>query len=189
MAFEDDLGYDPSQQIDQDYDLSATQLISKTISLWAGRIAQYILIVGVISAASVAVSVLILSVMFGLIGAISADPFGYLISFFMDPMSDLPLLAVSVGFAFMAFILNAIVNGAAIKFTLDEYGGTGGDVGVSFSHSISRLVNIIFIQIVKMFLNPSFIHRFCRADGNFFTINYDNLFKLKRINTMFNRFL
>ena len=152
MAFEDDLGYDPSQPIVQNYALSATQLISKTISLWAGRIAQYILIVGVISAASVAVSILILSTMFGLVGSISADPFGYLISFFMDPMSDLPLLAVSVGFAFMAFILNAVVNGAAIKFTLDEYGGPGGDVGASFSHSFSRLVSIIIVQIILGFI-------------------------------------
>ena len=152
MAFEDDLGYDPSQPIVQNYALSATQLISKTISLWAGRIAQYILIVGVISAASVAVSILILSTMFGLIGSISADPFGYLISFIMDPMSDLPLLAVSVGFALMAFILNAIVNGAAIKFTLDEYGGAGGDVGASFSHSFSRLVSIIIVQIILGFV-------------------------------------
>ena len=152
MAFDDELGYDPSRPIDQDYTLSATQLISKTISLWAGRIAHYILIVGVISTASVAVSVVILSAMFGLIGTISADPVGYLISFFMDPMSNLSLLAVSVGFAFVAFVLNAIVNGAAIKFTLDEYGGAGGDVGTSFSHSFSRLVNIIIVQIILGFI-------------------------------------
>jgi hypothetical protein len=152
LAFEDELGYDPSQPIDQNYALSATGMVSKTVSLWSRKIVQYILIVGVISAACVAVSVAILAVMFGLVGTIGSDPFSYVISFFMDPLSNLPLLTVSVGFAIIAFVLNAIIQGAAIKFTLDEYGGAGGDVGASFSHSFSRLLNIIIIQILIGFI-------------------------------------
>jgi hypothetical protein len=81
LAFEDELGYDPSQPIDQNYALSATGMVSKTVSLWSRKIVQYILIVGVISAACVAVSVAILAVMFGLVGTIGSDPFSYVISF------------------------------------------------------------------------------------------------------------
>ena len=62
MAFDDDLGLDPSQPSAYDYTLSATGLVSRTISLWFGRIVQYIIIVGIISAVCVAVSVVLLSV-------------------------------------------------------------------------------------------------------------------------------
>ena len=152
MAFEDDLGYDPSQPVDQNFTLGATEVISKTISLWFGRIAQYIIIVGIISAVCAAISVVLLSVMFGLVGTIAADPFSYLIGFIMDPLSNLPLLVFSVGFAIIAFVLNAIVSGAAVKFTLDEYGGNGGDVGASFSHSFGRLLNVIVVQLILGFI-------------------------------------
>lgn len=152
MAFEEDLGYDPSQPVDQNFTLGATDIITKTISLWFRRIVQYIIIFGIISTVCVAISVVLLFTMFGLIGTIAADPFSYLISFFMDPLSDLPLLVLSMGFAIIAFVLNAIISGAAIKFTLDEYGGNGGDAGTSFSHSISRLLNIIVVQLILGFI-------------------------------------
>jgi hypothetical protein len=152
LAFEDDLGFDPSQPMDLNYTLSATQVVSKTISLWSRRIVQYILIVGVISAIGVAVSVVLIFGMFGLIGAIGSNPFNYLVTFILDPLSNPLLLAVSAGFAVAVFVLNAIIQGAAIKFTLDEYGGTGGDVGTSFSYSLSRLLNIIIIQIILGFV-------------------------------------
>jgi hypothetical protein len=138
MAFEDELGHDSSQPMGQNYTLSATGLVSRTLSLWSGRVVQYILIVGVISAACAAVSVALLFAIFGLVGTIGSDPFSYVISFVMDPLSDLPLLAVTTGFAIFAFVLNAIVQSAAIKFTLEEYGGTGGSVGASFSYSFRK---------------------------------------------------
>ncbi|TFH10864.1 MAG: hypothetical protein E4H14_01790, partial [Candidatus Thorarchaeota archaeon] len=62
MAFEDgnEFGTDPSQRRDQDYALSATAVVSKTISLWARKIIQYIVIVGIIGAACVGVSFVLL---------------------------------------------------------------------------------------------------------------------------------
>ncbi len=152
MAFEDELGHDASQPMGQDFVLSATGIVSRTISLWSRKLLQYIIIVGIIGAACVAVSFVILLVMFGFVGTLGADPFGSLINFFFDPLSNIPLLAVSVGFAIVAFVLNAIINGAAIKFTLDEYGGTGGDIGASFSHSFGRVLNIIIVQLILSFL-------------------------------------
>ena len=148
MAFEDDLGHDPSHPIDQDFVLSASGLVSRTISLWSGKIIQYILIVGVIGALCVAVSFVILLGLFGLIGTIGADPATAIMSFILDPLSNPTLMAVSVGFAIVAFVLNAIIYGAAIKFTLDEYGGNGGDVDSSFSHSFGRVGNVIIVQLI-----------------------------------------
>ena len=148
MAFEDDLGHDPSQPLAQDYTLNATGLVSKTISLWARKIVYYIIIVGVIGAVCVAVSFVLLLTLFGTIGTLGADPISILINFFLDPLSNPTLLAVSVGFAIVAFVLNAIIYGAAIKFTLDEYGGPGGEVGTSFSHSFGRVLNVVIVQLI-----------------------------------------
>lgn len=151
MAFEDDLGHDPSQPIAHDYVLSATGLLSRTISLWSRKLVQYIIIVGIIGAAFVAVSFVLLFVLFDTIGTLGADPISYLVSLFFGSMPDFTLIAVSFGFAIIAFVLNAIITGAAIKFTLDEYGENRGDVGTSFSHSFGRILNIIFVQLILSF--------------------------------------
>jgi len=162
LAFEDDLGYDRAHPMAQEYTLSATGLVSRTISLWSRKILQYVIIVGVIGAAFTVFSFLLLYAIFGMIGTLGADPVSFLISLYFDPLLDSVLLVVSFGFAIVAFVLNAIIYGAAIKFTLDEYGGTGGNVGASFSHSFGRVLNIIIVQlilgsIVAIILTPATI--------------------------------
>ncbi|MFW9834975.1 MAG: hypothetical protein ACFFEK_13330 [Candidatus Thorarchaeota archaeon] len=163
MAFEDDLGYDSSQPVTQNFTLSATNIVSRTISLWTKKIIQYIIIMGIISAASIAVSFVLLFVLFDSIGSIGPDPINYVIQYLLDQFSNPTVVVLFIGFSIFAFVLNAIVYGAAIKFTLDEYGGTGGDIGHSFSHSLSRLVTIIVVQliigaIVAVVLTPSTIY-------------------------------
>lgn len=148
MAFEDDLGYDPSQPGTQNFTIGATEIVSRTLSIWSRRIIQYIIIVGVVSVVSITVSFIVLFGFFGLVGTIGADPISYVIQFFLDPTMGSTLLILFVGFGVLAFVLNAIVSGAAIKFTLDEYGGPGGNIGQSFSHSISRVVTIIIVQLI-----------------------------------------
>ncbi len=149
MAFEDNLGHDSSQPIGQDYTVSATGLISRTLSLLTSKFVHYIIIVGIAGAASVILSYVLLYALFGLIGVITADPFGYFISnFLLAPSLDIVLLGVLVGYAIFAFVLTAILGGAAIKFTLDEYGGTTGDVGTSFSRSFRRFPTIIMVQLL-----------------------------------------
>lgn len=163
MAFEEDLGHDPALPIDQDYSVSATGLISRTLSLLTSKFVQYIIIVGIIGAACAIFSFVLLNTMFGLEGVILADPIGYFIALFLlDPSPDVLLAGVSVGYGFFALILNAIIGGAAIKFTLDEYGGTRGDIGTSFSHSIRRFPLIIIVQLlistlVAVILTPATI--------------------------------
>lgn len=149
MAFEDNLGHDSSQPIGQDYTVSATGLISRTLSLLTSKFVHYIIIVGIAGAACVILSYVLLYALLGLIGVITADPFGYFISnFLLAPSPDIVLLGVLVGYAIFAFVLNAILGGAAIKFTLDEYGGTTGDVGTSFSRSFRRFPTIIMVQLL-----------------------------------------
>ena len=151
MAFEDELGHDPSQPMAQNYTLSATGLVSRTISLWTRKLVQYIIIVGVLGAAFVAISFVLLFVLFDAIGVLGTDPLSYMLSLFFVSLPDFTLIAVSLGFAIIAFVLNAIISGAAIKFTLDEYSENRGDVGTSFSHSFGRILNIIIVQLILSF--------------------------------------
>jgi hypothetical protein len=148
LAFEEDLGYDPSQPAPQRFTLSAADIVAKTFSLWFRKFIQYIMIVGIISAASVAVSFFLLFGFFGSVGTITANPFSYVIEVLFYSFTNPTRLALIIGFSLFAFVLNAIIFGAAIKFTLDEYGGQGGDIGQSFSHSLSRFVNVIIVQLI-----------------------------------------
>jgi hypothetical protein len=153
LAFEEGLGTDPSQQRDENYTLSAYDIMVNTIKLWYRKLIHYIIIVGVISVLCIGLSFVLLFLLFGTIGTIGADPFSYLIGLFFDVVTDIPLFALTIGFAFFAFILNAVIIGAAIKFTLDEYGGPGGDIGASFSHSLGRVVTVIIVQLILSFFS------------------------------------
>lgn len=149
MAFDEDLGYDDSQPIDQDYTVSATGLISRSLSLLAGKFIHYIVIIGIIGAACMIFSAVLYSAIVGATGMFASDPIGYFIGLFLvTTPQDLTLVAISLGFAIFAFLVNVIIAGAAIKFTLDEYGGINGEIGNSFSHSLSRLVPFIIVQLL-----------------------------------------
>ncbi|MGY5858596.1 MAG: hypothetical protein RTU63_04445 [Candidatus Thorarchaeota archaeon] len=152
MAFEDGLGTDPSQQRGEDFAGSAYDITSRTVNLWFSKLVHYIIIVGIIGAACVALSYVLLLSLFGTVGTIGADPLTYFVNLFFTAVTDFNLIAVTLIFAVFAFILNAIIQGAAIKFTLDEYGGPGGDIGASFSHSLGRIVNLIIVQLILSFL-------------------------------------
>ena len=152
MAFEDGLGNDSSQQRDENHALSAYDIIATTIKLWYRKLFYYIIIVGLISVLSIGFSIVLLSLLFGSVGTIGVNPFTYLVNIFFEATIDIPLVVVTIAFAFFAFIINAFVLGAAIKFTLDEYGGSGGDIRVSFSHSLGRIVPVIIVQFILSFL-------------------------------------
>lgn len=149
MAFEEDFGHDPSRQQVQDYTLSATGLVSRTFSLWTRKLIPYILIIGIVSAVTIAISSLLVFVLSGTIGTMSTDPVSYLITLLAFTSSpDLALMSVSLGFALVAFIINAIVAGAVIKYALDDYGGKRGDVGGSISFSFGSLSRIAVVQLI-----------------------------------------
>ncbi|MCK4568204.1 MAG: hypothetical protein KAU48_12940, partial [Candidatus Thorarchaeota archaeon] len=130
MAFEDDLGYDPSQRPVDDYSLSAFGLVSKTIGLWTSKFFQYVVIVGLVSVALTLLSFVTLSTLFGVIGFLGTDPISYVFSIFtLPPFPDTTLIAISITFAVIAFVIGALLTGAAIKFTLDDYAGQKADIG------------------------------------------------------------
>jgi len=153
LAF-DDLGMDPSKQSTQDYTVNATGVVSRTISVWIRQIAQYIIIFGIIGAVLNVISFLILFTVFERIGVLGTDPLSYFVNIFaMTSLPDLTLIAVSLLFAIVAFIINAILGGAAIKFALDDYNARNGDIRTSFSHSYRKTFNFIAVQLVISFFS------------------------------------
>lgn len=149
MAFEEDLGYDPSQPRDEDYTLNATGLVSKTFGLWKRKFVQYVAIIGFISIATTLISFIIIFTIFGTIGLLSTDPINYLFGIFaLSSTPDLILIAVTVIFGAIAFVVNAILSGAAIKFSLDDYAGQEAEIGSSFSHTFGKTARIVTVQVI-----------------------------------------
>lgn len=153
MAFDDGIGIDSSQPVPEDYVLSATGLVSKTLGLWAHRFVKYIVLVGVLTVFTTLMSFAILLTMFQTIGVLSSDPILYFFSTFaLEAPSDWTLFTVTITFGIIAFIIGAIVSGAGIKFALDDYSGHLTDIRECFSRSISRIAQIVIVQLVSTFI-------------------------------------
>ncbi len=153
LAFEDELGYDPSQPHIEDYTLSAFGLVSKTIGLWTGKFVQYVVIVGLVNVALTLISFVVLSTLFGIIGVLETDPISYVFSIFtLTSFPDITRIAISITFAVIAFVIGAVLIGAAIKFALDDYAGQEADIRMSFSHSFGKVAKIVTVQLVMTFI-------------------------------------
>lgn len=153
MAFEEDLGYDPSQPHVEDYTLSATGLVSKTLSLWLRKFVQYVVMVGLVNVVLTLISFVVLSTLFGIIGILVTDPISYVFSIFtLSSFPDTTRIAISITFAVIAFVIGAVLIGAAIKFALDDYAGQEAEIGMSFSHSFGKVARIVTVQLVMTFI-------------------------------------
>jgi hypothetical protein len=146
LAF-DELG--PSQMDAQKYTVNATGVVSRTLGLWKRHLLQYIIIVGIVGAGAIAVSFVILFALFGTIGILGTDPVSYLVNtLFFTSLPDLTLIAVSLLFASVVFVINAILGGAAIKYALDDYSAHSVDIRASLSHSYGKILSFISVQLV-----------------------------------------
>jgi len=153
LAFEEGLGYDGSEPSAEGYTLSATGLVSKTLSLWTRKFTQYVIIVGLVSVVLTLISFVALFTFFGMIGILVTDPISYIFSVFtITSLPDVALIAVSIVFAVIAFVINAILSGATIKFALDDYGGQIADIRASFSHAFGKVARIVTVQLVMTFI-------------------------------------
>jgi len=153
LAFDDGLGLEPSDSSPDSYRVSATGLISNTFNLWVRKLGQYIIIVGITGVTLALVSLLFLMIFFGSVGIIIANPITYFFDLFTytTPL-ELSFISMTLVFATFAFIINAVVAGAGIKFALDDYAGHRSEVGSSFSHAFSKTWKIIVVQIFLAFI-------------------------------------
>ncbi len=158
MAFEDGLGEDTSQPTEQtqEFTANAYEIVSRTINLWIRKIIQYVTIVGVARVVVLLVSGFVLFTVLGITGIISQDLFNYIFGLFsLTTPPDTTLIILTVLFASILIIVNALVGGAAIKFTLDEYGYNNGDISTSFSHSSHRFISLITVQVLLTFITAA----------------------------------
>ncbi|MHA2426160.1 MAG: hypothetical protein ACXAEF_15335 [Candidatus Thorarchaeota archaeon] len=149
MAFEDGLGIDPSQPAAQDYTVNATGLVSRTLNLWIRNLAKYIVIVGLVGAVLALISFILVMTFLSGLGVLGTDPVSFIFGLFSyTTFPPLSMIVIPLGFAVIAFVINAIVAGAAIKYTLDDYAGARADIGLSFSHAFGKALKIMIVQII-----------------------------------------
>jgi hypothetical protein len=164
LAFEDDLGIDPSQARAEPYIISATGVVSRTFSLWLRKLVQYIIIIGITGAVLALVSFVVLFTMFATVGTIGPNPISYILNLFSLTTAPVTMLvAFSVVFASIGFVIDAILSGAATKFALDDYTGKHvAKVGASFSFATKKTLNIMVYRIITTVLvtgalTPAFV--------------------------------
>jgi hypothetical protein len=149
LAFEDGLGIDPSQPQEEDYVLSATGIMWKTLNLWKRKFVQYVVLVGLASVIMAFSSFILIFTLFGLIGVLPEDPINYVFGIFtLSAPPEMTILVITIIFGVFAFVVNAILSGAAIKFALDDYSGLAAELGESFSQSFGKIGRILTIQLL-----------------------------------------
>ncbi|MHA2140398.1 MAG: glycerophosphoryl diester phosphodiesterase membrane domain-containing protein [Candidatus Thorarchaeota archaeon] len=155
MEIDSGPGIDGPQQPSANFEVGAGELVSRTISVYIRRIGAYIVIVGL---PSVVLGILGLAVFFLLFGELGltlypgvtgADPFSLLFSYFglLGPTGTVIGLIVII--SIINTIVLAIVNGAGVKYALDNYGNReAGEIGESFSHAMGRALTLIISQLL-----------------------------------------
>ena len=162
-------GPEPEQPVSQSLAVSATGLVSRTLSLWFRKIFHYLLIVGVTVLVWQFVSLGLLWLIWGdlalaLSEYVAGDPLSFISSVYLmilyidTPYEVLPAeqLGTFIIFDFVLMIIGtiiyAIVAGAAIKHALDDYGTRNSDLGKSFSHATGRSITLIIASIIVSIL-------------------------------------
>jgi len=154
MSIDDGLGIEPSAPPEQDFTVSALDLVTRTLKVWVRKLPSYILIVGLLG---VVFSLLGLAVFYALYGVIAFDLVAYvgtdiintLLGFAIaDPAVAIEIIIIATVLTVVGMAVNAVITGGGIKFALDDYGSHQADVGTSLSFAFSRLSPMIVAQFL-----------------------------------------
>ncbi|MHA2300587.1 MAG: hypothetical protein ACXACD_06500 [Candidatus Thorarchaeota archaeon] len=149
-------GIDDSQQPPTaNFEVGAGELVSRTLSVYIRRIGAYLIMVGLPSFVLGVLGLTFFVAIFGEAGytlypgVTGADPLSLLMNYF----GFLGPVGTAIGFIVMIGIINtvvlSIVNGAGVKYALDNYGNPeAGEIGESFSHAIGRALTLIIVQLI-----------------------------------------
>ena len=154
MEKDEGLGLEPSAPPEQDFTVSALDLVTRTFKVWVRKLPSYILIVGLLGAAY---AVLQLAVFYAFYGLLAFDLLIYassdIITTFMgfvtaEPVLAIEIIIIAIVLSVVGMVVNAVIAGGGIKFALDDYGSHQADVGTSLSFAFSRLSTMIVAQLV-----------------------------------------
>ena len=154
MGIDDGVGLEPSAPPEQDFTVSALDLVTRTLKVWVRKLPSYILIVGLLG---VAFSLLQLAVFYALYGLLAFDLLLYVSSDIIttvmsfvttEPLLAIEIVAIAIVLSIVGMVVNAVIAGGGIKFALDDYGSHQAEVGASLSFAFSRLFTMIVAQFI-----------------------------------------
>ena len=155
MENDEGLGLEPSAPAEQDFTVSALDLVTRTLKVWVRKLPSYILIVGLLG---VAFSLLQLAVFYALYGVLGFDLLVYVGADIINTLMGLfvtaptamaiEIIIIAIVLTVVGMVVNAVIAGGGIKFALDDYGSHQADVGTSLSFAFSRLSTMIVAQFL-----------------------------------------
>ncbi len=146
-----------------DYVVSATGLVSRTLSVWARNIFAFLVIIGVLAALFNVVQLVVLWILFqdlilavDLMTYVGTDPFSFffgLYSLLILPSPPPPdilntFITGSLLLMLVGMVVYAILAGASIKYSLDDYGPRQAEMGSSISFAMGRAGTLIITQLL-----------------------------------------
>jgi len=137
-----------------EFEQGVVGLVDKTINLWGKRLPQYIVMVGIIGVALVAIQAIILIAIYGLSGYYLLEFIGtsplesvYNLLLYSFPVD---VLLVIFSLSILTLVVLAIVAGGAIHYALTDYENPGsGSVGESLSFASGRAMSLIGVQLLQ----------------------------------------
>ncbi len=154
MENDEGLGLEPAAPPEQDFTVSALDLVTRTFKVWVRKLPSYILIVGLIG---VAFSLLQFAVFYALYGTLTFDLLLYVSTDIIntllglataEPFVAIEIVIIAIVLTVVGMIVNAVIAGGGIKFALDDYGSRQADVRTSLSFAFSRLSTMIVAQFL-----------------------------------------
>jgi len=154
MENDEGLGLEPAAPPEQDFTVSALDLVTRTFKVWVRKLPSYILIVGLIG---VAFSLLQFAVFYAVYGTLAFDLLLYVSTDIIntllglataEPFVAIEIVIIAIVLTVVGMIVNAVIAGGGIKFALDDYGSRQADVRTSLSFAFSRLSTMIVAQFL-----------------------------------------
>ncbi len=154
MENDEGLGLEPAAPPEQDFTVSALDLVTRTFKVWVRKLPSYILIVGLLG---VAFSLLQFAVFYALYGTLAFDLLLYVSTDIIntllglataEPFVAIEIVIIAIVLTVVGMIVNAVIAGGGIKFALDDYGSRQADVRTSLSFAFSRLSTMIVAQFL-----------------------------------------
>lgn len=146
---------DQPAQPSANFEVSATELVSRTITVYFRKFGAYLILVGIPSLVMGLVGLFVFLLLFGDLayllypGLAGLDPFSLLANMlgFLGPGGSAISLALILGI--INTIVLAILNGAGVKYAMEDYGDPGsGDMSDSFSFAMGRAVTLIVANLI-----------------------------------------
>ncbi len=147
--------------------VGATGLVSRTLSVWGRNILTFVILFGVLAAIFTIVRFFLLWMIFGdpilaqnLMGFMGTDPFSFFVGLFslvqfglLSPSTMSTFVSVSLFLMVVSMIVYAVLIGATIKFSIDDYGRGHANTGESVSVAMGRSGTLIMAQLIVGFVS------------------------------------